>query len=88
MPGQLTNAQKAEREKLLLQMTAERKRLFEEAFIEAGPVEVLIEENSQGYTREYIRVQCEAPGIAEGDILTGKITGRLNNGIMEFIPEL
>ncbi|MBQ9504108.1 MAG: tRNA (N(6)-L-threonylcarbamoyladenosine(37)-C(2))-methylthiotransferase MtaB [Lachnospiraceae bacterium] len=88
MPGQLTNARKAEREKLLLQMTAERKRQFEEAFINAGPVEVLIEENSQGYTREYIRVQCEAPGSAEGDILTGKITGRLNNGIMKFIPEL
>ena len=84
MPGQLTNAQKSDREKILLQMTAQRKKLFEEAFLDAEPVEVLFEENSQGYTREYIRVQCNSPGIREGDILKGRITGRLNNDIMEI----
>ena len=86
MGGQLTNAQKAAREKVLLQLTAERKRQFEDSFIDAAPVEVLFEEGSQGYTREYVRVQCTSADIPEGAILKGKITGRLNNDIMEFVP--
>ena len=86
MDGQLTNAQKAAREKVLLQLTAERKRQFEDSFIDAAPVEVLFEEGSQGYTREYVRVQCPSADIPEGAILKGKITGRLNNDIMEFVP--
>ncbi len=86
MDGQLTNAQKAAREKVLLQLTAKRKRQFEDSFIDAAPVEVLFEEGSQGYTREYVRVQCPSADIPEGAILKGKITGRLNNDIMEFVP--
>ena len=88
MPGQLTNAQKAAREKILLKMNLNNKKLFEDSFIEADPVEVLFEENLQGYTREYIRVQCSAPGIKEGDIRKGRITGRLNDDIMKItIPQ-
>lgn len=87
MPGQLTNAQKSAREKILLKMAAKRKKQFEDSFINSHKVEVLFEEGSQGYTREYVRVRCYSSDIAEGNILPGYITGRSNDDIMEFVPK-
>ncbi len=86
MPGQLTNAQKTERERVLLKMTVQRKRAYADLYV-GRPVEVLFEENSEGYTREYVRVRCSSGPVREGDILTGYITGRLNDDIMDFVQD-
>ncbi len=86
MPDQITNAVKTSRERVLLKMTAARKRAFADSFISDRPVEVLFEENSRGYTREYVRVESTSK-IEEGSILTGHITGRINDDIMKFKPD-
>ncbi|MCR4907867.1 MAG: tRNA (N(6)-L-threonylcarbamoyladenosine(37)-C(2))-methylthiotransferase MtaB [Lachnospiraceae bacterium] len=85
MPGQLSSGVKAEREKVLLRMTEERRKAYADSRI-GKDAEVLFEENNEGYTKEYIRVRCMNPDAVNGSILYGTITGRENNRLMSFEP--
>ena len=76
MSGQLTQAEKNERCKVLLDMTQRQAEAFRE--LHAGrPAEVLLEEETEidgqryltGYTREYIRRYVPAEGHNIGDIV-------------------
>ncbi|MCR5626245.1 MAG: tRNA (N(6)-L-threonylcarbamoyladenosine(37)-C(2))-methylthiotransferase MtaB [Lachnospiraceae bacterium] len=87
MDDQLTDSLKSSREKVLLNMTAERKKAFADYYLNSAPVEVLIEDNNEGYTREYVRVRALGD-FAPGTILTGHITARINDDIMEFTPNV
>ena len=76
MPGQLTEAVKAERSRILLQMSARRKEAFEESLI-GSEREILIEEPCPekgrdwfaGHTPEYVRMTVCAPGASAGDLI-------------------
>ena len=68
-------------------MNMHRKKQFADSFMNKLPVEVLFEEKAEGYTREYVRVQCRTEAAREGNIIKGYITGRINDDIMEFTPE-
>ncbi|SFK76715.1 threonylcarbamoyladenosine tRNA methylthiotransferase MtaB [Lachnospiraceae bacterium KH1T2] len=83
MDGQLTDAQKHVRSTVLLALNAENKRKFADSFV-GRDVEVLFEENNEGYTKEYVRVKAVDKEYATGTIVKGRITGRLNDDIMIF----
>ncbi|MCR5525812.1 MAG: MiaB/RimO family radical SAM methylthiotransferase [Lachnospiraceae bacterium] len=83
MSGQLTDAQKHARSTVLLALNNENKRKFADSFI-GREVEVLFEENNEGYTKEYVRVKAADKEYATGTIVKGHITGRLNDDIMSF----
>ena len=76
LPGQLTQAVKAQRSRVLLDMTARQAEEFR-AYYEGRPCEVLLEEEEvtdgqtylTGYTREYITRRIPAEGHKIGDIV-------------------
>lgn len=74
MPGQLTRKEKEARAKELIALG----ETLEEQFIDGlvGTVqEVLMEENGEGYTGNYVRVRCDA---ASGELARVRIVGRVN----------
>ena len=83
MSGQLTDAQKHARSNVLIELNAANKTAFADSFI-GREVEVLFEEGSTGYTKEYVRVASTDKKYENGAIVRGKITKRLDSELMEF----
>ena len=74
MPGQLTRREKEARARELIALGD----TMEAAFIDGlkGTVhQVLMEENGEGYTGNYVRVRC---GAASGELASVRIVGREN----------
>lgn len=83
MPNQLTRKEKETRAKELIALG----ETLEEKYIDSliGTVqEVLMEENGEGYTGNYVRVRC---GAASGELARVRIVGRVNKtAIGEVLP--
>ncbi len=79
LPNQVSNAQKAERSKRMIEATLDTEIQFLDKFIGTNQ-EVLIETESdgffEGYTKNYCRVKIKSPLLSTGEILSVKITGR------------
>ena len=81
MPGQLTEAVKAGRSRVLLEMSARHKAAFEEGLL-GSEREILIEEPCpekgrdwfSGHTPEYVRLAVPAPGAAAGDLIRVRVS--------------
>ena len=90
MPGQLTEAQKAERSDLLEAVEKRLSEDFRKDRIGSG-CEVLFEEVQQigeknylvGHTREYIKVAVESPEDLSGQIRTVRLGDELTDGILQ-----
>ena len=75
LPNQVSNAQKSERSRRMIDAT----KSTEEAFLDAriGSVEeVLFETETEGYTKNYCRVKLQRGKASTGEILPVKITQR------------
>lgn len=75
LPNQVSNAQKSERSRRMIDAT----KSTEEAFLDAriGSVEeVLFETGTEGYTKNYCRVKLQSGKASTGEILPVKITQR------------
>lgn len=83
MPDQLTDAEKHSRSNVLLDLNSKNKASYADSFI-GKDVEVLFEEGSTGYTKEYVRVKSLDKSYENGTIVKGRITGRIDNELMEF----
>lgn len=83
MPGQLTRKEKEARARELIALGEK----LEEAYIDSllgTEQEVLMEENGEGYTGNYVRVRC---GAASGELARVRIVGRVNKtAIGEILP--
>lgn len=96
MDGQLTDAVKAARSDVLINISSSHQQEFADSFIDGPEVELLTEEpvviNGNdyiaGYTKEYIRAAVPAGEAVPGSILKGRITGRLDKNIMAFSMHL
>ncbi|MCR4890609.1 MAG: tRNA (N(6)-L-threonylcarbamoyladenosine(37)-C(2))-methylthiotransferase MtaB [Lachnospiraceae bacterium] len=95
MKGQLTEAEKGNRSRILQDIDNRRRIEFADSFIGLTAREVLTEQLQvidgqqylTGYTREYVRVACPASGLSPNCLLSGTITGRLNQDTMLFCPD-
>ncbi len=83
MNGQLTDAKKHERSLVLQDINKRHKSDFMDSWI-GREVEVLFEEDSSGYSREYIRVKSLDKNYEAGTIVRGIITGRYDDEQMLF----
>ena len=83
MPDQLTDAEKHSRSNVLLDLNSRNKTSYADSFI-GKDVEVLFEEGSTGYTKEYVRVKSLDKSYENGTIVKGRITDRIDNELMEF----
>ncbi|SKB57152.1 threonylcarbamoyladenosine tRNA methylthiotransferase MtaB [Lachnospiraceae bacterium] len=86
MPDQLSRAEKHDRVVALKELHDKNKTAFQDIWLDGRTVEILVEENNEGYTREYVRVRSTTP-LTSGAIVRGRITGRINADTMEFTPE-
>ncbi len=95
MKGQLTEAEKGNRSRILQEIDRARRIEFANSFIGLPTREVLTEqlqviegqEYLTGYTREYVRVACPATDSSPNSLLSGTIKGRLNQDTMLFCPD-
>ncbi len=87
MSDQLSRAEKHDRLLVLKDLNDINKAAFQDIFLDGRTVEVLIEEENSGYTREYVRVRSVTP-LSSGSIVKGRITGRIDSETMEFTPEI
>lgn len=85
MPGQLSRREKHDRLEVLMELNKKNKESFEDLYVGRN-VEVLFEEENEGYTKEYIRVKCMEGGMDPGTVCEGVITGRSPEGILIFKP--
>ena len=83
MNGQLTDAKKHERSLVLQDINRKHKSAFMDKWI-GREVEVLFEEDSCGYSKEYIRVKSLDKKYKAGTILRGVITDRYDDEQMIF----
>ena len=89
MEGQLTEAQKAARSDVLLELAKERGKCFRERFI-GHRIEVLLEEQKiidgkkymVGHTKEYVQAAMETQEDLSNTIVTGTATGFLTEDIL------
>ncbi len=86
MSGQLSRAEKHDRLVILSDLNVKNKTAFQNIWTDGRTVEVLIEDNNEGYTREYVRVRSVSD-LPSGTIVRGRITGRIDADTMEFTPE-
>ncbi len=86
MSGQLSKAEKHDRLVILSDLNVKNKTAFQNIWTDGRTVEVLIEDNNEGYTREYVRVRSVS-ALPSGTIVRGRITGRIDADTMEFTPE-
>ena len=91
MPGQLTDAQKAARSEILLKQSAEYVKSYCERRI-GTEQEVLFEEQKQisgktymvGHTKEYVQIALQTEENLSNQIITGTVTGFLDEGMLNF----
>ena len=91
MPGQLTDAQKAARSEILLKQSAEDAKSYCERRI-GTEQEVLFEEQKQisgktymvGHTKEYVQIALQTEENLSNQIITGTVTGFLDEGMLNF----
>ena len=83
MSGQLTDAEKHARSLILQEINSEHKAKFMDSAI-GREVEVLFEENSSGYSKEYIRVKSLDKIYKAGTIVRGVIRERYDSEQMIF----
>ena len=89
MDGQLTEAQKAARSEVLMELARERGKCFRERFI-GQQIEVLLEEQKMidgkkcmvGHTKEYVQVAMETEKDLSNTIVTGEAVGFLTQDIL------
>ncbi len=89
MDGQLTEAQKAARSEVLMELAKERGKCFRERFI-GQQIEVLLEEQKMidgkkcmvGHTKEYVQVAMETEKDLSNTIVTGEAVGFLTQDIL------
>ena len=79
LPNQVTNAQKAERSKKMIEATLQTEYDFLESYL--GTTQNVLFEQEQdgffyGYTENYCRVKVKSNNITTGEILSVKITDR------------
>ncbi len=73
--NQVSNAEKAERSKQMIEATLKTEEEFLERFIRTEQ-NVLFETETEGYTENYCRVKIKSPLVKTGEILKVKIIGR------------
>ncbi|MDO5344474.1 MAG: tRNA (N(6)-L-threonylcarbamoyladenosine(37)-C(2))-methylthiotransferase MtaB [Lachnospiraceae bacterium] len=94
MPGQVTEAVKAARSDVLLELNRKNKAAFEQEWI-GRDCEILFEEKLSlksgeyyvGYTKEYIRAVIPADGNCENQILSGTLQAEAQEGYLLFAPK-
>ncbi|XME02767.1 MiaB/RimO family radical SAM methylthiotransferase [Lachnospiraceae bacterium C1.1] len=87
MSSQLTDAEKHKRSLVLQDLNSKHKSEFMDNAI-GREVEVLFEEDSSGYSKEYIRVCSPDKVYAPGTIVKGVISGRYDDEQMLFLETL
>ncbi|MBE6777662.1 MAG: tRNA (N(6)-L-threonylcarbamoyladenosine(37)-C(2))-methylthiotransferase MtaB [Ruminococcaceae bacterium] len=78
LPNQVSNAQKSERSRRMIDAT----KSTEEAFLDArigSVVDVLFETETEGYTKNYCRVKLQNGKASTGEIVSVKIISREND---------
>lgn len=91
MPGQLTDAQKAARSEILLKKTLCDAKEYRERRVGTSQ-EVLFEEQKVidgkhymiGHTKEYVQVALQTEENLSNQIMSGMVTGFLEDGILNF----
>ena len=93
MQGQLTEAVKEDRSRILIEDSRVRKRRFLERQI-GSAAEILAEERLtidgtfwEGFGRNYIRCALPEHACRQGEVVTGRITGFLTDEILEVSIE-
>ncbi len=85
LPNQVSNAEKSERSKQMIEATLETEYAFLDKYIGSSQ-NVLIETEQdgffEGYTENYCRVKIKSPLLETGEIVKVKITGRKDDCLL------